>query len=100
MSEPRTGRALRLVTYNVHGLRDDRAALTSVVRDLAPDVLVLQEAPRRFRWRHHCAALAHSMRMVVAAGGLPALGNLILTDLRVAVKEGWSRRLQIGRAHV
>jgi endonuclease/exonuclease/phosphatase family metal-dependent hydrolase len=78
---------LRVLSYNVHGLRDDRAALTSLVRDLEPDVLIVQEAPRRFRWRHKCAALADDVGMVVAAGGMPALGNLLLVTLRVRVHE-------------
>ena len=87
-----SGALLRVVSYNVHGLRDDRAALVGTVRDLAPDVLVVQEAPRRFRWRHKCAALADDLGMVVAAGGLPSLGNLLLVSLRVAVHETWCMR--------
>jgi endonuclease/exonuclease/phosphatase family metal-dependent hydrolase len=87
-----SGVSLRVMTYNVHGLKDDRAALTALVRDLAPDVLIVQEAPRRFRWRHKCAALADDVGMVVAAGGLPALGNLLLVSLRVRVHETWCLR--------
>ena len=83
---------LRVVSYNVHGLRDDRVALTGLIRDLEPDVLIAQEAPRRFRWRHKCAALADDCGMVVAAGGLPALGNLLLVSLRVRVDETWCLR--------
>jgi endonuclease/exonuclease/phosphatase family metal-dependent hydrolase len=87
-----SGVPLRVMSYNVHGLKDDRAALTALVRELAPDVLVVQEAPRRFRWRHKCAALADDLDMVVAAGGQPALGNLLLVSLRVAVHETWCMR--------
>ena len=87
-----SGVPLRVLSYNVHGLRDDRAALTGLVRDLAPDVVVVQEAPRRFRWRSKCAALANDFGLVVAAGGQPSLGNLILVSLRVRVHEGWSLR--------
>jgi endonuclease/exonuclease/phosphatase family metal-dependent hydrolase len=81
----------RVVSYNVHTLRDDQAALAAVVRDLAPDILLIQEAPQRFRWRHRCAALAHAFGMVVAAGGMPGRGNLILTNLRVRVTDTWCR---------
>jgi endonuclease/exonuclease/phosphatase family metal-dependent hydrolase len=84
---------VRLVSYNVHGLRDDRAALIAVLRGLAPDVVILQEAPRRLRWRARCAGLAHDVGLVVAAGGLPALGNLLLTSLRVRVHDTWCLRL-------
>jgi endonuclease/exonuclease/phosphatase family metal-dependent hydrolase len=87
-----TGVPLRVVSYNVHGLRDDRAALTGLVRDLAPDVVIVQEAPRRFRWRHKCAALADDFGLVVGAGGLPSLGNLLLVSLRLRVHESWSLR--------
>ncbi len=80
---------LRIVSYNVHSLRDDLDALASVVRSLSPDVIVVQEAPRRWRWRSKCAALAHSFGMYVAVGGLPSLGNLIATSLRVRVLESW-----------
>jgi endonuclease/exonuclease/phosphatase family metal-dependent hydrolase len=95
MAGPHSGASLRVVSYNVHSLRDDRRALTAVVRELAPDVLLLQEAPRRFRWRPRCAALARRFGLVVAVGGMPALGNLILTDLRVQVRQTWCVRFPL-----
>ena len=52
------GQRLRVLSYNVHGQRDDVAALGRLVRDLAPDIAIIQEAPRRFRWRQKCAQLA------------------------------------------
>jgi endonuclease/exonuclease/phosphatase family metal-dependent hydrolase len=84
--------SVRVLTYNVHGLHDDRHALASVVREAAPDVVIVQEAPRRFRWRTKCADLAHSWGMVYAAGGLPALGNLIVTTQRIRVHQTWCVR--------
>ncbi len=84
--------SLRVVSYNVHSLRDDRHALVEVVRDLAPDVVILQEAPRRLRWRSRCADLAHDFGLVVAAGGQPALGNLLATNLRVRVHDTYCLR--------
>ncbi|MEV1287896.1 endonuclease/exonuclease/phosphatase family protein [Micromonospora sp. NPDC049679] len=83
---------LRVLSYNVHSRRDDLDALAGVVRDLRPDVMIVQEAPRRFRWRQKCASLADSFGMVVAAGGLPSLGNLLLTTLRVRVGDTWCLR--------
>jgi len=80
---------LRVLCYNIHSLRDDTKALAALVRELAPDVAILQEAPRRFRWRQKCADLARSFDLVVAGGGLPALGNLVLTNLRVRGGESW-----------
>jgi endonuclease/exonuclease/phosphatase family metal-dependent hydrolase len=90
-----SGVPLRVVSYNVHGLRDDRAALVGLIRDLAPDVLVVQEAPRRFRWRQKCALLAAETGLVVAAGGLPSLGNLLLVSLRVAIRRSWCLRFPL-----
>ena len=83
---------LRVVSYNVHGLRDDRGALVSVVRELDPDVLIVQEAPRRFRWRTRNAHLAHDLGLVYVAGGAPSLGNVILTGLRVTPVRTWELR--------
>ncbi|MEV0730027.1 endonuclease/exonuclease/phosphatase family protein [Polymorphospora sp. NPDC050346] len=83
------GTRLRVLSYNIHSQKDDRTALAAVVRGLAPDVVIVQEAPRRFRWRQKCAALAESFGMVVAEGGLPSLGNLVLTSLRLRVGETW-----------
>ncbi|MET8906954.1 endonuclease/exonuclease/phosphatase family protein [Micromonospora sp. NPDC004551] len=79
------GVPLRVVSYNIHSQRDDTAALAEVVRAAEPDVVIVQEGPRRFRWRQKCASLADSFGLVVAAGGLPSLGNLLLTSLRVRV---------------
>ncbi|WFE55199.1 endonuclease/exonuclease/phosphatase family protein [Micromonospora sp. WMMD1155] len=80
------GVPLRVVSYNIHSQRDDTAALAAVVRAAKPDVVIVQEGPRRFRWRQKSATLAESFGLVVAAGGLPALGNLLLTSLRVQVQ--------------
>lgn len=76
---------LRVMSYNIHTRRDDLGALAEVVRGCRPDVLVMQEAPRRWRWRTKSAQLAHLFGMVYAAGGLPSLGNLIVTSMRVSV---------------
>jgi endonuclease/exonuclease/phosphatase family metal-dependent hydrolase len=81
--------SLRVVSYNIHGQRDDADALRETVRALAPDVVVIQEAPRRLRWRTKCAHLARSFGLVYAVGGLPSLGNLILTNFRVRVHATW-----------
>jgi endonuclease/exonuclease/phosphatase family metal-dependent hydrolase len=81
---------LRVLSYNIHSSKDDLRALASLVREIAPDVMIIQEAPRRFRWRRKCADLARSFDLVVAGGGLPSLGNLVLTNLRVRARDAWS----------
>ncbi|TDB99886.1 endonuclease [Micromonospora fluostatini] len=92
---PADGVRLRVVSYNVHGQRDDAAALAAVVRTAEPDVVIVQEGARRFRWRQRNAALAASFGLVVAAGGLPSLGNVLLTSLRVRVLDTRCRRFPL-----
>jgi endonuclease/exonuclease/phosphatase family metal-dependent hydrolase len=84
-----SGPTLRVMSYNVHGRHYDRAALAAVVRGEKPDIVVVQEGPRRFRWRAAAAALARDWQMVHAAGGLWSLGNLLITNLRVRVLDTW-----------
>ena len=48
---------VRIMSYNIRSLRDDRAAVVRVIRDVDPDVVCIQEAPRFFRWRAKCARL-------------------------------------------
>jgi endonuclease/exonuclease/phosphatase family metal-dependent hydrolase len=74
------------MSYNVHGLRDDRKALAAAVRAVAPDVLVAQEAPSRFAWRRRCANLAHDCGLLYAGGGRPSMGNVIIVAQRVRVR--------------
>jgi endonuclease/exonuclease/phosphatase family metal-dependent hydrolase len=76
---------LRLLSYNVRSMRDDRDALARVIRCAEPDVVCVQEAPRFLRWRSTCAALARSSGLVVVGGGRPAGANLIMSTLGVDV---------------
>lgn len=76
---------LRLLTYNVRSMRDDRAALARVITSAVPDVVCVQEAPRFLRWRSLCAELARRSGLVVVGGGRPAGANLILSTLGVDV---------------
>jgi endonuclease/exonuclease/phosphatase family metal-dependent hydrolase len=76
----------RVLSWNVHGLRDDRAVLSRVVRDLDPDVVCVQEAPKYLRWRAKCAALARGCGQLYVAGGGTTGGSALLGSLRVDVK--------------
>ena len=76
---------LRLLSYNIRALRDDRDAVIRVIRAAAPHVVCIQEAPRFLRWRSTCAAIARRSGMVVVGGGRPAAGNLLLSTLAVDV---------------
>lgn len=78
-------RPIRLMTWNVRSLRDDREAVIRVLGRCAPDVLFVQEAPRFLRAQSKLAALAREAGLVVAAGGRPAAGVAVLTTLRMDV---------------
>jgi endonuclease/exonuclease/phosphatase family metal-dependent hydrolase len=73
------------MTWNVRSLRDDAAGVARVLREAAPDVVLVQEAPRLWRWRSACARLARTSGLVVVTGGRPAAGNLVLCSMRVRV---------------
>ena len=48
---------VRVLSYNIRSMRDDTAALARVIRACAPDLVLVQEAPRFFRWRKAAARL-------------------------------------------
>lgn len=77
---------IRLLSWNLHGLRDDRYALTSLVRDLDPDVMCVQESPKFFRWRAKLAHLARDCGLLYVTGGGSAGGTALLAHLRVDVE--------------
>jgi endonuclease/exonuclease/phosphatase family metal-dependent hydrolase len=86
---------VRLLSYNVRGLRDDPDAVATVVRHCQPDVLVVQEGPRRLRWRPRCAALARACGLFYVAGGRPAGGNVLFATARVRVHEVLEWRIPV-----
>lgn len=85
---------IRVLSYNVRGLRDDFGALTRVVRGAEPDVVVVQEAPIYLRWRSRCAKLARECGLVYLAGGRSAGGNLIMVAPRVQAKGSGEHRIR------
>jgi endonuclease/exonuclease/phosphatase family metal-dependent hydrolase len=74
-----------VLTWNVRSLRDDAVGVARVLRSAAPDIALIQEAPRLWRWRSKCARLARESGLVVVTGGRPAAGNLLLCSMRVRV---------------
>lgn len=76
----------RVLTYNVRGLRDDRDALAHAVRSCDPDVVCVQEAPRFFRWRSKCAALARDWGLLYVNGGGTTGGVALFAHVRVAIE--------------
>jgi endonuclease/exonuclease/phosphatase family metal-dependent hydrolase len=77
---------LRVLSYNVRSLRDDKMAVAAVIRSCNPDVVCIQEAPRFFRWRSKCAELARMSGLVVVTGGRTAAAMLLLARTGVDVE--------------
>ena len=77
---------VRVLSYNIRSLRDDREALARVIRACAPDVVCVQEAPRFFRWRRAAARLARETGLVYVTGGATATGPMILTSPRARIE--------------
>ncbi|MCT7357138.1 endonuclease/exonuclease/phosphatase family protein [Streptomyces sp. 15-116A] len=84
-TEPDGSPTLRVLSYNIRSMRDDTTALARVVKACAPDLVLVQEAPRFFRWRKKLAQLAHAADLVILTGGATAAGPAILCSLRATV---------------
>lgn len=76
----------RILSWNLHGLRDDRRALTEIVRTLDPDVMCVQEGPKFVRWRAKAAALARDCGLLYVTGGGTTGGTTLFAHLRVDVE--------------
>ena len=85
--------AVRVVSWNVRSLRDDSAGVAALLRELAPDVVLLQEAPRLLGSTLANARLARRAGLRRVVGGAPAAGNLLLVARRVEVVDAHAVRL-------
>lgn len=83
------------MTYNVHDLSDDRAAAARVVRAVQPDVLCLQEVPRRLTTELRLPRFAQACRMRWGGGRLGTGGTAVLTDPRMQVRGTFRGRLPV-----
>ena len=92
---PRPGHVLRVMTYNVHDLRDDRAAAARVVRAVRPDVLCLQEVPRRLTTEIRLPAFARRCGLLWSGGRLGTGGTAVLTGPGVEVLQRQRGRLPV-----
>ncbi|GGT94924.1 endonuclease/exonuclease/phosphatase family protein [Streptomyces violascens] len=77
---------IRVLSYNIRSMRDDNAALARVIRACEPDLVLVQEAPRFFRWRKAAARLAAATDLVILSGGATAAGPMLLCSLRATVE--------------
>ncbi len=73
-TDPDGSAVIRVLTYNIRSMRDDTTALARVITACAPDLVLIQEAPRFFRWRKKLARLAADSGQVLLSGGAPAAG--------------------------
>lgn len=85
-TEPDGSAIIRVLSYNIRSLRDDTDALARIIRACAPDLVLLQEAPRFFRWRKKLARLSAASDLVVLGGGGTAAGPALLCSLRATVE--------------
>jgi endonuclease/exonuclease/phosphatase family metal-dependent hydrolase len=77
----------RVMTYNIYmgGRRGD--ALHRVVAESRPDILLVNESPKRFLlWKRECRRLTATWGMRFVTGGRPAGSNMIAVAPGVAVK--------------
>ncbi|NGO12994.1 endonuclease [Streptomyces sp. HC44] len=85
-TEPDGSVVIRVLSYNIRSMRDDTSALARVIRACAPDLVLVQEAPRFFRWRKKLARLAAASGQVILSGGATAAGPALLCSLRATVE--------------
>ena len=95
---------MRVVSWNVRSLRDDAAGVARTLRHLAPDLVVVQEAPRLAGWRLWRTQLASraGLRPLTRVRGC---GNLLLAapgvrlvaagELRLPHRPGLHRRAAV-----
>ncbi|CCH77779.1 conserved hypothetical protein [Nostocoides japonicum T1-X7] len=86
---------LRVASYNTRDFLDDRAAAAAVVRALDPDVLCLQEVPRRLFATTRVATFAAQCRLYWGGHHRGSGGTTILTSLRTDVAASAHHRLRV-----
>ena len=89
---------IRVVSYNLKDFTLDRHAAARVVRSVDPDVLCLQEVPRRLFASWRVSAFAAECGMFWSGHHRGSGGTTILTSLRVQVAESRHVRLRVLRS--
>jgi endonuclease/exonuclease/phosphatase family metal-dependent hydrolase len=91
---------VRVVSWNVHGWRDDPAAVRRGLRALQPDLVCLQEVyrgPGPWPWgsgtRRGLAAVGRECGLQLVAGGMRAAGNAVLASPRLTVERSRALRM-------
>jgi len=86
---------LRIASYNTRDFLDDRAAAARLIRAIDPDVLCLQEVPRRLFAPQRVAAFAAECGLTWSGHHRGSGGTTIFTSLRVQVVESKHFRLRV-----
>lgn len=95
-SRPTASRAtIRLATYNLRDFLDDRPAAARVIRSIDPDVLCLQEVPRRLLATWRVSAFAAECGMYWSGHHRGSGGTTIFTSLRIQEPVATHHRLPV-----
>jgi endonuclease/exonuclease/phosphatase family metal-dependent hydrolase len=88
---------LRVASYNLRDLKDDSQAAARVVRAINPDVLCLQEVPRRLLSGTRIASFAALCGLYWSGGHRGSGGTTVMSSLRVDVANVRHRPLSVSR---
>lgn len=88
---------VRVASYNIRALKDDRSALVHLIRQIAPDVLLLQEVPRHPVSGHRIANFADEVGLTWFGGARFRMSTTLMTSLRLDVLEAHHGRLPVQR---
>lgn len=91
----RDASALRVVSYNVRDLLQDRDAVAHVVRSCRADLVCLQEAPRHRLTAHRLRRLVRESGLRWAAGGRASGGTALLVHRRLDLLEAQASALPV-----
>lgn len=86
---------LRIATYNTRDFLDERGAAARVVRRIDPDVLCLQEVPRRLLAGRRVRAFAAECGLRWPGSHRGSGGTTIFLSDRVGLEAAWHRRLSV-----
>jgi endonuclease/exonuclease/phosphatase family metal-dependent hydrolase len=86
---------MRVASYNLKDFTLDRRAAARVIRAIAPDVLCLQEVPRRLFSTWRVSHFAAECGMYWSGRHRGSGGTTVFTSLRVQVAESRHHRLRV-----
>lgn len=86
---------LRIASYNTRDFLDDRAAAARLIRAIDPDVLCLQEVPRRLFGATRVSVFASQCGMYWSGEHRGSGGTTVFTSLRVQVRGADHYRLRV-----